>query len=218
MHDDLAQLHIDTYNSVADEYEERVEIQKPVTKYALSNLIKQLKPKAKVLDIGCAVGYTVEIFRQADMVVEGIDIAPAMIEYACKRNPTSKLIVSDFLDVQYPTDTYDAVLMYAFLHLFPREIAMKCLDKVIEILKPGGYIFIGTTKSNESSEGFEHKADYKIQVKRFRKRWTPEELEAAFTSKGLETIYQEDISDEFGKIWMVYLLRTVVQSPLKPLL
>ena len=80
MQDDLLRLHAATYDSVADEYEKRVETLRPVTEYCLSKLVKELEPGSKVLDIGCAVGYTVEIFNKAGMVADGIDISPKMIK------------------------------------------------------------------------------------------------------------------------------------------
>ena len=97
--------------------------------------------------------------------------------------------------------------MYAFLHLFPKDIALACLDKAIAITKPGGMIFIGTTKSDSPSEGFEIKKDYKVPVRRYRKRWTQAELEEVFASRNLEVAHYAEKQDEFGKIWMDYVVR-----------
>ena len=88
MHDTLATLHADTYNSLADEYESRVETYRSVTTHSLLPFIGALQPGAKILDIGCAVGYVVEILRSHGLDAEGIDIAEAMIAYATKRNPS----------------------------------------------------------------------------------------------------------------------------------
>ncbi len=208
MKDDLSELHKNTYDSVADEYEERVETLRPTTENALSNFTNLLDPSSKILDIGCAVGYTVEILVQQGMVVDGIDIAPKMIEYAKRRNPNSSFIVGDFLATDYPPNHYDGILMYAFLHLFPTDIALEILDKAISITKPGGLIFTGTTKSEYANEGFEIKHDYKKEVKRYRKRWTQAELEEVFSSRQLEVVDYAEKVDEFGKIWMDYIVRT----------
>ena len=209
MNDLLSQSHLETYDTLADEYEDRVEKLRPVTEYALSHLISQLKPKSKVLDIGCAVGYTVEILNSAGMDAEGIDISPAMIAHARKRNPDSKLVVGDFIEKEYPVNYYDAALMYAFIHLFPLAQAQQFLNKTSSILKTGGLLFVGTTKSDQSSEGWEKKIDYAGQPKRYRKRWTQSELEKVLSNSGFKVIYQEDIKDEFGKIWMDYVVRKV---------
>jgi len=207
MHDDLAQLHKETYDLVADEYEDRVETLRATTEAALSDFTHLLPINGKVLDIGCAVGYTVEILRHQGMNVDGIDISPEMITYAKKRNPENTFIVGDFLEENYTADTYDGILMYAFLHLFPKDTALLCLDKAIMVTKPGGLIFTGTTKSETPSEGFEIKQDYKVPVKRYRKRWTQAELEAVFSSRNLEIAHYAEKTDEFGKIWMDYIVR-----------
>ncbi len=208
MKDSLADLHRQTYGMVASEYEDRVEILRPTTEEALANFTNLLQHGSLLLDVGCAVGYTVEILSKNGMMVDGIDIAPEMIEYARKRNPGSNFIVGDFLETNYPENHYDGVLMYAFLHLFPKDIALECLDKAIAVTKPEGLIFTGTTKSEQASEGFEVKHDYKKEVKRYRKRWTMAEIEAVFKSRQLEVVDYAEKVDEFGKIWMDYIVRT----------
>lgn len=205
--DNLAQLHIESYNAVAPEYEARVNTLRPVTEYALSRLTRYLEPGAQVLDIGCGVGYTTEILRESGMQAEGIDIAPRMIDFAAQRNPPNAVRTEDFLAAEYPQDSYDAALLYAFLHLFPTPTAEACLAKVSHILKAGGYALIGTTKSDISSEGFETKADYETTAQRYRKRWTPAELETAVARNGLTVVHHEDIVDEFGKTWMDYVVK-----------
>lgn len=207
MHDELAKLHIETYNAVADEYEERVETLRPVTVNAFSDLTALLPIGSRMLDIGCGVGYTVEILTNLGMNAEGIDIAPAMIAYARKRSPESNFTVGDFLDVDYPTQTYDAVLLWAFIHLFPKDTALAIFKKAINILKPGGYILIGTTKSDIAREGFEEKKDYANHVKRYRRHWTPQDLELVIEELGLTIISTKDRTDEFGKLWMNYIVQ-----------
>lgn len=207
MHDELANLHRKTYDLVADEYEDRVETLRATTQAALADFTDLLPAGGKVLDIGCAVGYTVEILRSAGMDVDGIDISSEMIAYAKKRNPNSHFVVGDFLEEAYVAGSYDGILMYAFLHLFPKDVALHCLDKAVSITKPGGLLFTGTTKSESPSEGFEIKRDYKTPVKRYRKRWTQQELDEVFSSRNLEIAHYAEKTDEFGKIWMDYIVR-----------
>lgn len=207
MHDTLAKLHTDTYDSLANEYESRVETYRAVTTKALTPFIQALPENAHVLDIGCAVGYVVEILREYGKNAEGIDISSEMISYAIKRNPDARFVTGDFLDTEYPSQSFDGIVLYAFIHLFPKEIAVACIEKIVTIMKPGALMFVGTTKSEVSTEGFEEKADYGSTVQRYRKRWTPNELEALFNECGLEIIHYEDNKDEFGKLWMDYVVK-----------
>lgn len=205
----LAKLYTETYDSLAPEYEERVEKLRAVTAYAMQPFLNSVPEGGRVLDIGCAVGYTTEILSQNGKLSEGIDISPLMIEHAKKRNSDAKLVVGDFLDYEYENNSFDGILMYAFIHLFPKDVAMECIEKVTRILKPGGYIFIGTTKSDKPSEGFEKKADYSSSPNRFRKRWTQQELEELFNDNNLKIVHYENNTDEFGKVWMDYVVQKI---------
>lgn len=208
MFNSLAQLHIETYNTLAHEYEARVETYKAVTTKALQPFIQALPGQARVLDIGCAVGYVVEILQGFNIKAEGIDISPNMIAYARKRLPNTKFVVGDFLAQNPPYQNLDGVILYAFIHLFPKTIVNECMKVVINSLKPDGYIFIGTTKSQTSSEGFEFKKDYEnSNLQRFRKHWTNQEIETMFQAHNLKIIHYEDNIDEFGKVWMDYVLQ-----------
>ena len=205
--DHLATFHAQTYDALATDYEARVEALRPVTTYALSMLTKELQPGDRILDVGCAVGYTLEILEEQGMRPEGIDISENMIERARLRNPGLDIRCEDFFEAKYDSQSYHAVLMYAFIHLFPKTVALVGLAKAAHILKPGGHAFLSTTLSNIPSEGFETKADYDSAPKRFRKRWTREEFEQAISETGFEVVRNEDLTDEFGKVWMDYVVR-----------
>src|SRR5690606_35806285 len=100
-----------------------------------------------------AVGYVVEILRTQGFDAEGIDISPNMIAYARRRCPDARFITGDFFEHLFDAESFDGVVLYAFIHLFPKNIAEQYLNKILSILKPGGFIFVGTTKSDVSSEG-----------------------------------------------------------------
>jgi 2-polyprenyl-3-methyl-5-hydroxy-6-metoxy-1,4-benzoquinol methylase len=204
---DLNTMHLLTYDNVADEYENRVGAYYQVTKQTLRVMAKYLPLKSEVLDVGCAVGYTIQIINNMGYRVDGIDISPKMIKFAQKRNPTSNIILGDFLAYQFGKK-YDGIVAFAFIHLFPKNIALQAIEKMKQLLKTNGVMFITTTKSNISSEGFETKKDYKQKPERYRKRWTVEEFEEAIDKAGLEVIEKLLPTDAFGKVWMDYLVKS----------
>ncbi len=210
MHETLPEVHTKTYDLLADEYEQRVQALRPVTEYALSLLTRELEPGSRILDVGCAVGYTLEIFRDHGMNPEGIELSPAMIAYAQQRNPATPITQGDFFTEPYPEQSFDAVCLYAFIHLFPKDVALQGLTKTARILRPGGFAFLSTTKSLTSSEGFEQKIDYTATAHRFRKRWTQPEFEEAIQGSGFDITYHEDLTDDFGKVWMDYVVQKQV--------
>jgi len=197
-----------TYDNLANEYEQRTKTLKDVTNYALSLFIKHLSMGKEILETGCAVGLAIKIMEKKGLNVTGIDISPKMVKYAKKRNPKSNIILGDFLTYKF-NKTYDGIFSFAFVHLFPKKVALKVLQKMYLLLNPGGILYIGTSRSNESYEGWEEKKDYENKEKRFRKHWTEKELENALTKTGFKKLDLYIIEDPFKKVWMDF----VVQKP-----
>lgn len=81
------------------------------------------------------------------------------------------------------------------------------LQKFREILKPGGFIYTGTTESSEYTEGYEYKHDYNKKVRRFRARWPRNELDQFLVNNGFEIIEVYKHIDFKNKIWLDYLLK-----------
>jgi ubiquinone/menaquinone biosynthesis C-methylase UbiE len=116
--------------------------------------------------------------------------------------------VGNFLKLDFKKQ-FDGVFAFAFIHLFPKKDAVRVLEKIHRILKPGGMLYVGTTESKESKEGWEVKADYQGEHKRFRKRWIEEEFDTFLKGGGFQKIAVHKITDPSGKLWMDF----IVQKP-----
>lgn len=202
---EIQEINKSVYDELASEYESRSDNLKEVTSYAVSLFIKHLKEK-EVLETGCAVGTALNIMEKKGLRVTGIDISPKMIDYAKKRNPKSDLIVGDFLEYKFDKQ-FDGIFSFAFIHLFPKDVAKQVLQKMHEVLKPGGVMYIGTSKSDIASEGWEEKHDYKKPLKRFRKHWTQDEIENSFTDAGFKILEKYIIEDPYKKVWMDFIVQ-----------
>lgn len=205
---EIQKVNCATYDILADEYEQRTKTLKNVTEYALSLFIKYLGVGKEILETGCAVGLAIKIMEEKGLTVTGIDISPKMVKYAKGRNPKSNIILGDFLTYKF-SKKYDGIFSFAFIHLFPKKVALEVLQKMYQLLKPGGVLYIGTSRSDKSHEGWEEKKDYKNKEKRFRKRWTEKELENALIKTGFRKLDLYIIEDPFKKVWMDF----VVQKP-----
>ncbi|MCJ7805431.1 class I SAM-dependent methyltransferase [Patescibacteria group bacterium] len=197
-----------TYDNLANEYEQRNKTLKNVTEYALSLFIKHLSSGKEILETGCAVGLAINIMERKGLNVTGIDISPKMVKYAKKRNPKSDIVLGDFLTYKFGKK-YDGIFSFAFIHLFPKNIALKILKKMYELLKSGGVLYLGTSRSKQSYESWEVKKDYQNKKRRFRKHWTQKELENALIETGFKKLDLYIIEDPFKKVWMDF----VVQKP-----
>jgi len=198
---DYSKIHKDTYDALADEYEERVDTLLPVTQEAISYFSSHVASGGNVLEVGCGVGLAVKLLAEQGFAVTGIELAPKMADYAKKRNPHAAIVVGDFLTTDFHT-TFDGIFAFAFIHLFPKADAVRILDKMYSILRASGALYIGTTESSESTEGWETKEDYSGTHKRFRKHWTEVEFRDALECSGFGNIVLHKIPDPFGKVWM----------------
>jgi SAM-dependent methyltransferase len=99
----------------------------------------------KILDIGCSTGRLLNAFRLVDPGIElpqltGIDIDPD-----AKRNAIpplkDRIIVNDFLQYEFEEKFEVVTMRFVIEHLLDFK---SYVDKAVEILNPGGILFIST--------------------------------------------------------------------------
>ncbi|HZQ89551.1 MAG TPA: methyltransferase domain-containing protein [Gaiellaceae bacterium] len=93
-------------------------------------LASKLEPGARVLELGCGNGDDARALALLDFEVTGVDLVA--------RAEGVTVIEADFLEVQLPERSYEAVVsFYAFNHV-PREKLGPLLRKIHSWLVPGG--------------------------------------------------------------------------------
>ncbi len=97
-------------------------------------------PPARLLDLGCGMGWTSIFFAQRGYDVVGVDIAPDKIHYANLRKATAQLsnihfAVSDYESLPYRNE-FDIVVFYSSLHHAIDEVLT--MRMAFEALRPGG--------------------------------------------------------------------------------
>jgi len=214
---DLTSTHRETYDSLAEEYEARVPALRTVYEETVSYFAPHLKKGGRVLDVGCGVGLAIEVLTKRGFVAMGIELSSKMAEFAKRRNPEAEIIIGDFLTEDF-AEPFDGIIALALVHLFPKDEAMQILRKMHDLLAPGGTLYIGTTESVESTEGWEVKEDYSGKHRRFRKHWTEEEFRRALEEAGFEVLELHRITDPFGKKWMDFVAQKPVGNSFPPIL
>lgn len=113
--------------------------------YQINELLSQLdlNSESRLLDLGCGIGLLTEyIQEQANSYVTGVDLSPAAIERAINRTKgkTDKLRfeTGDMTNLQYKPNSFDAIILID-THYFVEDFEAM-LDKLLDILKPGGQI------------------------------------------------------------------------------
>lgn len=202
----ILQEHTRTYDAIAQEYESRVSALKSITEEAVHWMSEYIPENGKILELGCGVGLAASLFVRQHFQVMAIDLSSQMLAHARKREPLVKFIQGDFLVTDFH-GSFDGVFAFAFIHLFPKPVAQKVLEKVYALLNTEGVLYVGTTMAQSSCEGWEIKTDYEAQHKRYRKHWTHEEFIEALTSAGFYIVEEKQYVDPFGKTWMDVIAR-----------
>lgn len=115
-----------------------------------------------VLDVACGPGIVACEFARHAREVTGIDITPAMIEQAERRQREHGLVnmawcVGDVLPLPYPDDAFSTVITrYSFHHfLQPRLV----LAEMIRVCRPGGRVLVADVamppEKGEAYDGLE---------------------------------------------------------------
>ena len=155
-----------------------------------------------ILDIACGTGiYTRPLAGSLhDGVAVGLDLSPAMLEYAAgvtgsDANTNLRFVRASALEVPFANDTFDAVTCCAALHLMPD--VPRVLAQMSRVLRPGGRVALAVFRSEPGAFGsFVSDARRRaLGIDSFR----PEKLEAWLGTAGFEAV-------EFpyeGWTWMI---------------
>ncbi|MDI6754906.1 MAG: class I SAM-dependent methyltransferase [Thermodesulfobacteriota bacterium] len=120
---------------------------KPIGRYAemaekrLIARFLQIKPGARILDIGCGTGrFTAEYLKRGARVY-GLDSSPEMIEYAGRKHRGIEFKVGKAEALPYPDNHFDSVVIVTTLEFATDP--QKVLAEIRRILKPDGILLAG---------------------------------------------------------------------------
>jgi len=182
MKQDRISQTVTAYKYLADQYVEqnsdRTHILPEIDKFA-----QYLPQKAKLLDLGCGVGFDSRDFNQLrpDLDILGIDISKDMLDHFKKIAPNIKHLQANMITYMYPKSSFDGIWMNASLLHIPKEQVYLVLTKVISSLKPNGILYIkvkeGTGESFVPEANYGHK-----EINRFFAFYTMRELKKLLLS------------------------------------
>lgn len=119
-----------------------------VINYRLKSILELinifLPSKGKLLEVGCAVGFFLEIAQTSGWEVQGVELATWAGQYAREKTKVN-VTTGKLEDIKFPDSYFDAVVMIELIeHTQNPAIFLK---EVYRILKPGGIILITTPNS-----------------------------------------------------------------------
>jgi ubiquinone/menaquinone biosynthesis C-methylase UbiE len=145
---------------------------RPVMELEIRTLLPYLNDGDRVLDVGCANGWsTIQFASQKRVSIRGLDYIPDMIESARKALDASRELlagevefdVGNILDLQEPDASYDKVVVIRVLiNLGNWEHQLRGLRECARVLRPGGLFLMSeaTLQGGERLNSF--RAEWKL--------------------------------------------------------
>lgn len=105
------------------------------------NKIIRHKSHGRLLEIGCAFGYFLQIASK-NFRTYGVDLNHQITKLAKKNSPNSQIYTGDLTQLKLKKDFFDIICMFDTIeHLKQPDVYLK---KIYTLLKPGGIIVIET--------------------------------------------------------------------------
>ena len=181
----------ETYNKIAEDWHKDHK-QDNWWVEGTNEFISFLKPNSLVLDAGCGAGTKSKYLIDKGLKIVGIDFSDKLIEIAKREAPTGNFFVMDINEADKLTEKFDGIFMQAVLLHIPKKDAEKTINKLLGVLKPGGYLYIAVKekKIGGADEEIKTENDYGYPYKRFFSQFTLGEIKNLIKKTGLEISYE----------------------------
>ncbi len=167
----------------------------------------RLAPGARLLEIGAGTGQDSAYFQQEGFAVVAGDLSPVMVEHC--RAKGIEAHVMDFLHLNVPVGSFDAVFaMNSLLHV-PNHDLPEALAAIRAVLRTGGLLFIGVYGGNESAEGpIDH--DEHVPPRFFS--WRTDEQLLGFATAWFEVVDFHSVDLDLGYRFQSLTLRRPTET------
>lgn len=140
---------------------------------------------ARVLDAGCGTGRMSRYLSERGCSVTGLDLSPAMVAVALRDSPGLSCVVGSLLDLPYPDNQFDGVLMwYSTIHTPPAGQA-RIFAEAARVLRPGGHALVGFQSGVGSRDLSAHYRERGHEVDLERHRYLADDVSRWMADAGL---------------------------------
>jgi ubiquinone/menaquinone biosynthesis C-methylase UbiE len=162
--------------------------------HRIARLLLALSPGDGVLDVACGTGNFSRDFARSvgpTGLVVGIDVSETMLTQAVEDTRRVGLsnvtyVRGDAQELPFLDKSFDAVCCFAAFHLFADP--MRALDRMIEVLTPGGRIAIFTTARHRTAPV--RTVESLLALRSGARLFEEHELVDALTDRGFEDVRQ----------------------------
>lgn len=145
--DQVQQANITLHTQLADVYKETEPHYRSENQKRVEAILRKLAGRAgngKLLDIGCGMGFIIDLAKHHFRHITGIDITEAMLEKVNRESEHCEIIaqVAEIECMPFADGSFDVVTAYAVIHhLHALEPAFA---EVFRVLQPGGCFYTDT--------------------------------------------------------------------------
>lgn len=119
-------------------YEEpESELHEQLTKWAVAEVMRELKPGAKVLDIGCGRGYAIKLFAEGGMYPTGLSVVSEEVD---RLKASGFDVIKCEMHELERLDLFDCIFARHVLEHSPAPLYM--LKLIYRALAPGGVFYM----------------------------------------------------------------------------
>lgn len=111
-----------------------------------------------LLELGFGSGRDAFYFDEQGGALTAVDISDEMVKHLSEKTK-AQVINSDIKDIDFPNESFDAVYARLSLHYFSDEDTNIIFDKIFEMLKPKGLLFVQCKSINDWEYGKGEKID-----------------------------------------------------------
>ena len=134
-----------SYDRLAAEYARRLYgelAHKPADRALMDAFAAELRGVGPVCEVGCGPGQVARYLHDRGVAACGLDLAPAMVAEARRRNPGMTFVEGDLRALPFDDGALAGVVaFYSLIHL-ERDALVPALRELARVLRPGGQLFV----------------------------------------------------------------------------
>lgn len=184
----------DTYNKIAEKYEEEYGQDLSDTPY-IDRFLKEVH-HGKILDIGCGTGTLSEYIANKGFSVDAVDFSEEMLKIARRKIKNVNFIQMDMRNIDLDEKYNGIMLAYSLFHISKKEVK-EVIPKYFDLLQKNGVMLI-ILQEGEGEKYVDENLE--IGLKKFVNYYSFEEIEKILNDNHFEIIekYRKKPISEFS--------------------
>ena len=140
---EVIKANIEVHTAAVDKYQQEPHY-RPENKARIRDILNDLQGETEgksLLDVGCGMGFIIDIAKEFFSVIRGVDVTPAMLERVDLSSTSCdiKVELSQAEQLPFPDNTFDVCTAHALLHHLDNIAPV--IEEIHRVLRPGGIFY-----------------------------------------------------------------------------